>query len=123
MPKILMIEDDIPTAELVQMILSPRGMELVHTADGAQAIQMAKQHSPDLILLDVMLPGMDGYSIQSGLCEDEDLRKIPVIMLTSKAQMEEFFRTAPNVVDFIEKPFGIRDFLEKVQRHLSGGNA
>lgn len=119
MAKILMVEDDIPTAELVQMILKPRGIDLVHIADGSLAIETAKQHLPDLILLDVMLPGMDGYSIQSGLCEEDHLRKIPVIMLTSKAQMEEFFRTAPNVVDFIEKPFSIRDFLEKVNRQLN----
>ncbi len=123
MSKILMIEDDIPTAELVQMILKPRGVELIHTADGTQAIAMAGEHRPDLILLDVMLPGMDGYTIQSKLCEEDELRRIPVIMLTSKAQMEEFFRTAPNVVDFIEKPFGIRDFLDKVQKHLSDGKS
>src|SRR5437870_557245 len=113
MAKILLIEDDQPTVELMKMILGPRGFEILNTPDGQEALQIARDQKPGLILLDVMLPQLDGYSIQMRLQEDEATKDIPVIITTSKAEMEDVFKTASNVIAFIVKPFSIRELIDK----------
>lgn len=118
MPKVLLIEDDSQTAELIQMVLAPRGFDFVHTSDGAAAVDLAKNNPPDLILLDVMLPGLDGYGVQSQLLEQEETRSIPVIMMTSKSEMKGAFELATNVAGFIAKPFIIREFVDLVKSVL-----
>lgn len=118
MTKILVVEDEPMIADLIKMCLHPRGYEIVHISNGSLALETAEQHRPDLILLDVMLPGLDGYSIQNQLCENESLKNIPVIMMTSKTQMEDAFSTAPNVAAFISKPFTVRNLSEKIKTVL-----
>ena len=118
MAKILVIEDDLPTAELIQMVLAPRGHKVLHTNNGAETLAKAKEFHPDLILLDVMLPGMDGYSVQSQLLGEEETKNIPIIVMTSKSDMEDVFKIASNVAAFIAKPFVVRDFLDKVKNVL-----
>lgn len=115
MTKILVVEDELMIADLIKMVLTPRGYEIFHTSDGSKALEMVREHQPQLILLDVMLPGLDGYSIQNTLSSDEELKKIPIIMMTSKTQMEDVFKTASNVVGFIAKPFTVKDLTEKVK--------
>ena len=114
MQKILIVEDEQMIADMVTMVLKARGYEVIHTPDGSKAIVMAAVHQPSLIILDIMLPGLDGFSIQNKLYEDETLKKIPVIMMTSKSQMEDVFKTAPNVAAFIAKPFSMKELMEKV---------
>jgi CheY-like chemotaxis protein len=115
MSKILVVEDTDAIAELIFMVLKARGYELARDPSGSQAFTMAKSFRPDLILLDVTLPGLDGYQIQSQLMEDEETRKIPIIVMTSKLEMEEVFQTASNVVGFLSKPFNIQALVERVR--------
>lgn len=115
MKKIVIVEDHLETAEMIKMVLKPRGYELYHTPDGERAIELIRQNQPDIILLDVMLPGMDGYSIQSALLEDPELKNIPILIMTSKPKTEEIFQTATNVLGFIEKPFVVKDFVKMVE--------
>jgi two-component system, OmpR family, alkaline phosphatase synthesis response regulator PhoP len=116
--KILIVEDTPETAQLLQMYLNPRGYETFWVSNGSEALGAVIEKKPDLVLLDVMLPGMDGYSIQSQLLENEETKHIPIIMMTSKGQMEEVFKTATNVADFIEKPFTLKLYQEKIETAL-----
>lgn len=121
MPKILVIEDQPLIVELIEMVLKPRGYEVFNTGDGLKALEMVHEVRPDLILLDVMLPGMDGYSIQSKLLEDEDSKLIPIVVITSKTQVEEVFQTSANVFGFISKPFSVKDLIQKIEAALKFG--
>lgn len=118
MAKILVVDDEEMILDLIAMVLEPLGHELHFSTEGSQVMEMAKEITPDLILLDIMLPGTDGYSLQNKLSEDPDLKKVPVIMMTAKSQMEEVFRTAPNVASFISKPFSVTELTEKVTSAL-----
>lgn len=118
MAKILVVEDEQMIMDLISMVLG-KNHELIHTPNGSQAVNMARVSEPALILLDIMLPGLDGFSIQNKLYEDEELKKIPIIMMTSKSQMEDVFKTSPNVVGFIAKPFSIKEMEEKVNAVLN----
>lgn len=113
--KILIVEDTEELAQLIQMILNPRGYETTWVSNGSKALAAAKEIDPSLILLDVMLPGSDGYSVQNSLLEDEQTRTIPVVVMTSKPRMEELFKDASNVAGFIQKPFNVKDFIAMVE--------
>lgn len=123
MPKILIIEDQPLIVELIEMVLKPRGYEVFHTGDGRKALDLIHEIRPDLILLDVMLPGMDGYSIQSKLLEDEDSKHIPIVIVTSKTQVEEVFQTSANVFGFVAKPFSVSDLIQKIEAALKSSPA
>ena len=123
MAKILLVEDHEPTAELIQMVLKPRGYEIVHTTDGSKAFELARTFMPELILLDVMLPGLDGYGIQTKLLEDEATRKIPILITTSKLHVQEIFNTAPNVVGYVSKPFSVKELIQQIENVLQGSKS
>ncbi|MBI1979483.1 MAG: response regulator [Elusimicrobia bacterium] len=118
MATILVVEDEQMILDLITMVLEPKGHTIVHTQDGDKAMEIAKESKPDLVLLDVMLPGLDGFSVQNQLYEDEKLKRVPVIMMTAKSQLEDVFKTSPNVAGFIAKPFSVKDLLEKVSAVL-----
>jgi two-component system phosphate regulon response regulator PhoB len=119
MAKILLVEDDAQTVELIQFILEPKGHALRIVASGALALAQAREFKPDLILLDVMLPGLDGASVQTQMLEDPDLKTIPIIMLTAKADLESRFRGASNVAFFLSKPFAVKELVEKINAALA----
>ena len=105
--RILIVDDDADIREATQLCLEITGQwEVLKAADGHQGIAIAQQEKPDAILLDMMLPGMDGISILKKLREDADTKAIPVIVLTAKAQSREqkSFATL-NVASVITKPY------------------
>jgi CheY-like chemotaxis protein len=118
MTKILVVEDNPYTFELIKMVLKPPDYQVFNDPTGGNAAQLCKTVQPDIILLDVALPEMDGYSIQTKLLEDEKTKNIPIVVMTSKHQVEELFQTAQNVVGFIPKPFHIEDLVKKVKQIL-----
>lgn len=118
MAKILVVDDEEVICDLIGMCLEPEGHELIIETEGTGVIETVREVTPDLILLDIMLPGVDGYTIQNSLSEDLDLKKIPIIMMTAKSKMEEVFKTAPNVSSFISKPFSVTELIEKVNSAL-----
>ena len=118
MKKVLIVEDDVSTAELVKFLLLSLGCEVTYTGDGSSALRLAREWLPQLIVLDIMLPGLDGYSIQSELLKDDLTKEIPVILITVKTQMEQVFTNAGNVAGFMCKPFNVMELQSKVKSVL-----
>ena len=87
--KILIVEDDLESLKLLGLMLQSRGYQIVAAQHGAQALSKAESESPDLVLLDVMLPGMDGYEVARRLRANERTANIPIIMLTARGQITD----------------------------------
>jgi len=104
--KILVVDDQEANFSLVEATLAPQGYEIRHAADGERALELVAADPPDLILLDVMMPGLDGYEVCARLKQDERTRLIPVIMLTSLSDIEDKIRgIEAGADDFLSKPF------------------
>ena len=105
MANIFIVEDSIEIGTLLKMILDEEGHTTTLYGDGAEALAALEKTLPDLIVLDVMMPRMDGYTFCGRLQESERTRGIPVIIVTAKDQMRESFKAFPNTVTFLKKPF------------------
>ena len=115
--KILVVDDEIELIELVKYRLESAGHQVVTANSGLEGISKASSELPDLIILDIAMPEMDGYTTVQKLRENETLRETPVIMLTTYAQMQDLFQ-AEGVCDYIVKPFEAKDFLLRVEKVL-----
>ncbi len=117
MPKVLIIEDDSDLAQGLVDNLEIEGYGVEHFAGGPEAAERVKSHRPDLILLDVMLPGMDGFEVcravrAAGL-------KVPIIMLTARSQEMDIVRGLElGADDYVTKPFGLRELLARIKAAL-----
>ena len=118
MGKILIVEDNLLVLELLDMVLKPRGHQITFTIDGSKAFELAADNQPDLIILDIMLPHLDGYSIQTALLQDPKTKDIPIIVVTSKVRAEELFTTTANVRGLLSKPFSVKELTQKVDSVL-----
>ena len=104
--KVLVVEDDNNIAELLRLYLQKDGFEVSHAADGGKAVEMAKEIQPDLVLLDIMLPVMDGWQVCREL---RKTMKMPIIMLTAKGETEDKVSGLEmGADDYIVKPFEVR---------------
>ena len=113
--KILIVEDEPAIIELLRIILTRAGYEVFTCSSGREAISMMKQIMPHLVILDVMLPGLDGAGIVRIMHEDEVLSNIPVIISSALLESEHMFTPYPQVKGFCAKPFVLKDFIEKVK--------
>lgn len=116
--RILIIEDETSIVELLMLVLMREGYEVKSCQSGREAVSMIKEFHPHLILLDVMLPGMDGASIVRVLSDDEQLGSIPVIVTSALAESQKLFATYPQVKDFCMKPFVLKDLIIKVKQAI-----
>ncbi len=120
-PKILVVDDDRKTVELVQLYLESEGFQVVKAFDGLQAIESARMDAPDLILLDLMLPKIEGTDVFKTIRRESD---VPIIMLTARTTEEDKL-TGLNIGadDYITKPFSPREVTARVRAVLrrSGG--
>jgi two-component system cell cycle response regulator DivK len=120
MTQVLVIEDNEDNAELFQRVLTVRGYEVLSAADGESGLQMAFDHKPDIILLDLGLPDIDGQTVASQLRRDPGFAQIPIIAVT--AWPEE---TARQMVDaygcngYISKPVNVARFADQVAAYLA----
>jgi len=80
---VLIVDDEARNRELLRVMLTPEGLDLTTAASGEEALAMVAQHPPDLILLDVMMPGMDGYEVALRIKSDENTKSIPIVMVTA----------------------------------------
>ena len=117
--KILIVDDDNNIAELVALYLTKECFETKIVNDGEEALKQFHIFHPDLILLDIMLPGEDGYSILESLKSSRDTRGIPVIMVTAKeAEFDKVKGLEGGADDYITKPFGMMEFVARVKAVL-----
>jgi two-component system alkaline phosphatase synthesis response regulator PhoP/two-component system response regulator VicR len=115
--KILAVDDERAIVRLVQVNLERAGYEVVTAYDGREALEKVASESPDLIVLDVMMPYMDGFEVLETLKKDPETRDTPVIMLTAKAQDADVFRGWQSGVDcYLTKPFNPMELLAFVKR-------
>ena len=118
-PVLLMVEDDEFTHQLVAVTLASQDVEVLFESDGANAIDRIREVRPDLVLMDVMLPGRDGVELTQGLKSDPELASIPVVMVTGEARREILLRSMEaGAVDFIVKPFTPDALVSKLARFL-----
>lgn len=119
MAKILIIEDEIDIAELINFNLERQLHEVSMAHDGVEGLQKALNEKPDLIILDVMMPKLDGFQVLKELRNHDSVRKTPVIMLTAKAQTEDRIRgLEQGVDDYLTKPFSPKELVLRVKAVL-----
>lgn len=119
--RILLIEDNAQNRYLANFLLEARGWEMVHAEDGPTGVALAAKVDPALILLDIQLPGMDGYAVAQALRSDPGLRSIPIIAVTSYAMAGDRERClAAGCNGYIEKPIDPQTFADEVERYLAG---
>jgi DNA-binding response OmpR family regulator len=118
--KILCIEDDPEMIELVKLILSRQGYEVVGATGGEAGLQAIEREQPALVLLDLMMPEMDGWEVYQRMRADERMKDVPVIVVTAKAQSIDkvLGLHIAKVNDYITKPFGPSELLTSVMRVL-----
>ena len=121
-PRVLVIEDNDQNLYLVTFLLERHGLEVLAARDGRSGIEMASRIKPDLILLDIQLPLIDGYAVARALRADPDLATLPIIAVTSYAMVGARERClAAGCTDYIEKPINAETFIQQVAAHLPAG--
>jgi DNA-binding response OmpR family regulator len=119
--KILCIEDEPQMIDLIRLILANEGYEVIGADGGQEGLDLMRQEKPDLILLDLMMPEMDGGDVFHRMKEEVELRNIPVIVVTAKAAPidQVLWINVAKVDDYVTKPFGPRELVESVEKVLS----
>ncbi|WP_003541807.1 response regulator transcription factor [Desulfotomaculum nigrificans] len=119
MPKILVVDDEQPIRELVKYNLEREGFEVLLAGDGNTGLDMARTEAPDLIILDIMLPGMDGLSVCRTLHQEPATRAIPIIMLSARGEeVDKVLGLELGADDYITKPFSPRELIARVKARL-----
>ena len=124
MTKVLVIDDEAPIRLLCRVNLEAEKMDVVEAADGEEGLALARAENPDIVLLDVMMPGMDGWQVAERLLENQETSQIPLVFLTARAELRDRARGLElGGVDYITKPFNpvelasvVENLLERVRR-------
>jgi DNA-binding response OmpR family regulator len=122
--KVLVVDDEAPIRLLCRVNLEAERMEVLEAADGESGLETARAERPDVVLLDVMMPGMDGWQVAERLVEDQETSHIPIVFLTARAELRDRARGLElGGVDYITKPFNpvelasvVESLLERVRR-------
>lgn len=119
-PRILCIEDEPEMINLVRLILERQGYEVLGAVGGTEGLRILKSDQPDLILLDLMMPDIEGWEVYRQIKSDPGLAAIPVIVVTAKAQSIDkvLGLHIAKVEDYITKPFGSQELTESVRKVL-----
>ncbi len=124
MTRVLVIDDEAPIRLLCRVNLEAERMTVLEAEDGQSGLDKARKEQPDVILLDVMMPALDGWRVAEDLLEDERTKKIPIIFLTARAEFRDRARGLDiGGVDYVTKPFNplqlaplVRDLLARIER-------
>jgi len=122
--RVLVIDDEAPIRLLCRVNLEAEGMDVLEAADGKTGLDVARDEQPDVVLLDVMMPGLDGWRVAEELLDDNRTRGIPIIFLTARAEFRDRARGLDiGGVDYVTKPFNpldlaqlVRDLLDRIDR-------
>lgn len=119
--RILCIEDEAEMIDLTRLVLEREGFEVLGAVGGSRGLEILKSEKPDLVLLDLMMPDVDGWEVYRQMKADEELVHIPVIVITAKAQSIDkvLGLQVAKVDDYITKPFGPKELLDSIHRILS----
>jgi DNA-binding response OmpR family regulator len=116
---VLVVEDQEPFREFLEITLSNLGFEVVTAITGKVAIARAKEHKPDLVFLDVMLPDMDGYQICNALRDDPEMSMTPIIFISALGTQKHIDKAmSVGATDYMVKPLGMEDIKDIVSQHL-----
>jgi len=117
---VICIEDEPEMIDLIRLILGRKGFDLVGAIGGQEGIDAVRQLKPDLVLLDLMMPDMDGWEVYQQMKADDELKSIPVIVVTAKAQSIDkvLGLHIAKVDDYVTKPFGPQELLQSVNKVL-----
>lgn len=122
--KILVVEDTEDNRQILRDLLGMAGYEMVEAHDGAQGVAMAAEHRPDLILMDIQMPVLDGYEATRRIKADPALASIPIVAVTSYALSGDEAKTrAAGCNDYIAKPYSPRQMLAKVREIIGAGDS
>jgi twitching motility two-component system response regulator PilH len=119
---LILIVDDSPTeVHVIRKALEKVGYQTAAAADGAEGVRLAKSMKPDLIFMDIVMPGINGFQATRTLANDPETRRIPVIMVTSKSQeTDRIWGMRQGAVDYLVKPVSAEQLVEKAQAALAG---
>jgi two-component system phosphate regulon response regulator PhoB len=116
---VLLVEDERDIAELIRYHVDKAGMRVVHAADGAAALRLARAEHPDLVILDLMLPGLDGLEVCRQLRRDALTRRVPIIMLTARGEeVDRVVGLELGADDYVVKPFSPRELIARIRAVL-----
>ncbi len=122
--RVLVIDDEAPIRLLCRVNLEAEGMDVLEAPDGPAGLEQARSEVPDVVLLDVMMPGLDGWRVAEELLDDPRTDSIPIVFLTARAELRDRARGIDlGGIDYVTKPFNpvelaplVRDLLERVSR-------
>jgi len=119
--RVVYIEDESEMIDLVRLILNRRGYEIIGANGGRDGLDMVRQQIPDLVLLDLMMPDMDGWDVYQQMKADERTQNIPVIVVTAKAQSIDkvLGLHIAKVDDYISKPFSPQELVDSVEKVMA----
>ncbi len=115
MDRVLVAEDSPEIAKLMELTLRMEGYEVFQAFDGLQALELARAHRPNLILLDVMMPGLNGFEVAQELKKDAETSDIPIIFVTAKHELDALVQGLEMAVDYISKPFAVPELAARVR--------
>ncbi len=119
MKKILIVDDEADIIEILQFVLEAQGYKCITAFDGEEGLKLAKEEKPDLIILDVMMPKINGYKISRLLKFDEKYKNIPILMITARSQEEDrIIGEETGADEYITKPFKVEEVVAKVKSYL-----
>ncbi|MEW6685142.1 MAG: response regulator [Candidatus Edwardsbacteria bacterium] len=114
--KVLVVDDEPYIARVIRFKLEQEGFTVISAGNGLEGLQRMKEEKPDLVILDVMMPGMDGFEVYRQMKEEEELKKIPVIILTAKGQEVDRQKGLElGAADYITKPFSPTKLLQQIK--------
>jgi two-component system phosphate regulon response regulator PhoB len=117
--KILIVEDDRDIVEMVEYNLKQEGYSTIHTYDGEKGIELAEEERPDLIILDLMLPAIDGFEVCKALKQQQSISRIPIIILSAKSrETDKVVGLELGADDYITKPFSPRELIARIRAVL-----
>ncbi len=124
MTRVLVIDDEAPIRLLCRVNLEADGMQVLEASDGPTGLEKARNEEPDVILLDVMMPGLDGWQVAEELLDDRRTSSIPIVFLTARAEVRDRVRGLDlGGIDYVTKPFNpielapqVRELIQRVDR-------
>lgn len=123
MTKILVVDDDTSINELIKVNLNLIGYEIIQAYDGIQGFALAKQETPNLVILDVMMPNVDGYTVAQRIRQCDEIKSVPILMLTALGTIEDKGRGFDiGIDDYLVKPFDIEELKMRVKALLKRSN-